>query len=88
MWHEIFNSLLVGVGGVSVWVFKYHYQRFMAAHYLQKEADAKWKSSVDADIAELKRINGITSSAAPGKENGLDSQHDPNARHGSRVRRP
>lgn len=78
MWHEIFNSLLVGVGGLCVWVFKYHYQRFMAAHDLQRKADAEWRAGIDSDIAELKRITGT----ATGKGNSVDRPAGDRPHHG------
>jgi len=87
MWHEIFNSILVGMGGLCIWVFKYHYQRFMAAHDLQRKADAEWRKSVDHDLARLKRVAGIADApdASARKDNGLDRTTNSSS-HGTRGR--
>lgn len=71
-WRAVFNALLVGVGGVSVWIFKYHYQRFMAAHDLQRKADAEWRKRVDRELAEVRRVCKLpASSEATRKGNGV-----------------
>jgi len=88
MWHDIFNSILVGMGGVCVWVFKYHYQRFMAAHDLQRKTFTDWQESVNHDISRLKRACDLDTGDAPqGESNGVDRDaSDTRRRNRGRVR--
>lgn len=70
-WRAVFNALFLGVGGVSVWIFKYHYQRFMAAHDLQRKADAEWRKRVDRELAEVRRVCKLPTSETTRKGNGV-----------------
>lgn len=73
-WRSVFNAVLVGMGGLSVWVFKYHYQRFMATHDLQKKADAEWRRRVDRQLRELRiacNLDTGSYSKSEGKGNGV-----------------
>ena len=107
MWHAIvnfidwrsgFNAAFIGVGGISVWVFKFHYSRLMAAHDAQREADAQWRASVDSDIQELKlwadaqdtgyaRDARHTGDEEADQKNGVDKQSDARRSRESRGNR-
>lgn len=84
-WRAVFNTLLVGAIGLSVWIFKYHYKRAMVAHDLQRKADADWRERVDADINQLREACGFDArDTATRKGNSLDRvADDPPSRGGS-----